>query len=131
MKLRKCFINVLLTLVLSVLLASCAQTNRGFFSTDEISSFEDNYRRISGYEQTNGHLNLLGSGRVEMTGMYLLKRSRATDMTELGQIDLFIDFDDSTERPRGSWRNPIISGELSQFSRVTGLLESFPETGVG
>lgn len=119
----------ILLIALSVSFASCAPTNLGFFSADDLSSYRNNNSRIASYRFNPGHLDLLGRGRVEMTGMYSLQNARTAGLTELGQIDLVIDFSDREDTGSGSFKIPIVEGRIS---RVTGLIgERVPEFGVG
>ena len=75
---------------------------------------------VAGYPQRN---------LVHMTGRYRFEGDpRTGGTTELGQIDLEINFADKDEVRPGSYVIPIISG---QISNVTGLLPGEPDFGVG
>jgi hypothetical protein len=118
----------ILLIALSAFFASCAPTNLGYFSSDDLSSYRNNYQRISSY-QFNAPYGAfhIGRGRVEMTGMYSLQNSRTAGLTELGQIDLVIDFSDR-DASGDTVEIPIVDG---QITGVTHLGYGEPEFGVG
>ena len=130
--------NVFLFAIVSMFLASCTlqpgtlpadTTNSGVFQEQDLRDFADNWLRITSYQHSPGHVNILGRGLVHMTGRYRFEGDpRTGGTTELGQIDLEINFADRDEvRPR-SYVIPIVSGKLSN---VTGLLPGEPDFGVG
>ena len=122
--------NFLLFAIVSMFLAACTlqpdtlpanTTNSGFFQERDLRDFADNWMRITSYQHSLGHLNILGRGLVTMTGRYRFEGdSRAGGTTELGQIDLEINFAARDE--------PTISGKISN---VTGLLPGVSDFGVG
>jgi len=119
----------ILLIALSAFFASCAPTNTGVFSTDDLISYRNNYQRISSYQFNIAYgVFHSGRGRVEMTGMYSLQNSRTAGLTELGQIDLVIDFSDRDETRPGTVEVPIVDG---QISGVTHLGYGEPDFGVG
>ncbi|MCA9472960.1 MAG: hypothetical protein MRJ96_16260 [Nitrospirales bacterium] len=125
--------QVILFGIVSVFLASCAIPvdirNSGFFQEQDLRDFADNWLRISSYQHSPGHINILQRGSVHMTGRYRFEGdSLAGGTTELGQIDLEINFDDRDEVRPGSYVIPITSGKISN---ITGLLPDVPDFGVG
>ena len=116
-------------IALCAFFASCAPTNLGFFSTDDFTSYQNNYQRISSYQYNAPYSDFsLGRGRVEMTGMYSLKNSRTGVLTELAQIDLVFDLNDREEPFRDTVVVPIVEGRIS---RVTHLGFGERDFGVG
>ncbi len=117
--------NIILLGMVSLFLSSCTIPvdiqNTGVFRERDLRDFEDNWSRIATYQYYPGHLNILGRGLVRMTGRYRFEGdSRTGGTTELGQIDLEINFAARDE--------PTISGKISN---VTGLLPGVSDYGVG
>ena len=131
--------NIILLIALSAFFASCSlierfefgPTNPGYYSAEDLPAYRDKYLRISGYEHFPGHINILNRGRVEMTGMYSLKDSTTAGLTQLGQIDLVIDFNDKvkTHSDPDAFEIPIVEGQISRVTDLVGGRE--PEVGVG
>ncbi len=128
---------ILLT-VLSAFFASCSlierldfgPTNTGFFSADDLPSYRNNYQRISSYQFNPGYGEFhMGRGRVKMTGMYSLQDSTTAGLTQLGQIDLVIDFSDRDEPRPGTVEVPIVEGQISRVTNLVGPRS--PEVGIG
>ena len=125
--------HFLLFWIVSIFLASCTipvdTRNSGFFQERDLRDFADNWLRITSYQHSPGHIDILGRGQVHMTGRYRFEGdSRTGGTTELGQIDLEINFADQDEVRPGSYEIPIVSGKISN---VTGLLPGEPDFGVG
>lgn len=123
----------LLFWAVSILLASCTIPvdigNSGVFQERDLRDFADNWLRITSYQHSPGHINILQRNLVQMTGRFRFEGdSRAGGTTELGQIDLEINFADKDEVRPGSYVIPIVSGKISN---VTGLLPGEPDFGVG
>ncbi len=131
----------ILLIVLSAFFASCSlierlefgPTNTGLYSAEDLPSYRDNYQRISSYQFNPGYGEFhIGRGRVKMTGMYSLKDSTTAGLTQLGQIDLVIDFSDRDEtRPGmpGTVEVPIVEGQISRVTNLGGA--EIPEVGIG
>lgn len=64
-----------------------------------------------------------------MTGMYSLNDATTAGFTQLGQIDLVIDFGDRDEPRRGEVEIPIVEGQISRVTDLGGGRVS--EAGVG
>ncbi len=125
--------NFLLLWFVSILFAACTipvdVQNSGFFQERDLRDFADNWLRITSYQHSPGHVNILARGLVHMTGRYRFEGDpRTAGTTELGQIDLEINFADKDEVRPGSYEVPIVSGKISN---VTGLLPGEPDFGVG
>ncbi|MET0053064.1 MAG: hypothetical protein ABW095_18555 [Candidatus Thiodiazotropha sp.] len=119
--------------VLGVLLSSCTLPvdirNSGYFEERDLTDFADTWLRVSSYQYSPGHTNILSRGVVHMTGRYRFEGdSRTGGSVEFGQIDLEINFADKDVASDGSFVIPIVSGTLS---KVTGLLPGVPDFGVG
>lgn len=127
--------KVILLTVLSAFLSSCitldfGPTNTGFFSADDLPSYRNNYQRISSYQFSPGYGEFhIGRGRVKMTGMYSLQDSTTAGLTQLGQIDLVIDFSDRDEPRPGTVEVPIVEGQISRVTNLVGARS--PEVGIG
>ncbi len=130
--------KIILLIALSAFLSSCINldfgpTNTGFFSSDDLPTYRDNYQRISSYQFNPGYGEFhMGRGRVEMTGMYSLKDSTTAGLTQLGQIDLVIDFSDRDETrtgPPDTVEVPIVEGQISRVTNLGGA--EIPEVGIG
>jgi hypothetical protein len=131
---------ILLT-VLSAFIASCSvierldfePTNTGFFSAEDLPSYRNNYQRISSYQFNPGYGEFhMGRGRVKMTGMYSLQDSTTAGLTQLGQIDLVIDFSERDETRTGgpgTVEVPIVEGQVSRVTNLGGA--EIPEVGIG
>ncbi|WP_447963574.1 hypothetical protein [Nitrospira sp. Ecomares 2.1] len=128
---------ILLT-VLSAFFASCSvierldfgPTNTGLFSAEDLPSYRDNYQRISSYQFNPGYGEFhMGRGRVKMTGMYSLQDSTTAGLTQLGQIDLVIDFSDREETRPDTVEVPIVEGQISRVTNLGGA--EIPEVGIG
>lgn len=130
--------NIILLITLSAFFFSCSlierfefgPTSTGVYSAEDLPEYRNNYQRISSYQYNPGYGELhSGRGRVKMTGMYSLNDATTGGFTQLGQIDLVIDFSDRDEPRRGTVEVPIVEG---QISRVTDLGEGrVSEAGVG
>ncbi|MCA9462643.1 MAG: hypothetical protein KC590_11000 [Nitrospira sp.] len=125
--------NLTVVGIVSIFFASCTLPvqirNSGFFQERDLRDLLDNSLRISGYQHSPGHSDILSRGVVHMTGRYRLEGdSRAGGTIELGQIDLEINFADKDEVRPGSYEIPIVSGKITN---VTGLLPGEPDFGVG
>jgi len=117
--------NFLLFLFVSLSLASCTIPvdirNSGFFQERDLRDFADNWMTITSYQHSPGYNEILTRGLVRMTGRYRFEGdSRAGGATELGQIDLEINFA-ARDEPTISWK----------ISNVTGLLPGVSDFGVG
>jgi len=117
--------NFILPGMVSMFVASCTIPvdiqNSGFFRERDLRDFADNWLRITSYQHSPGHIDILNRGLVQMTGRYRFEGdSRTGGTTELGQIDLEINFADRD--------GPTISGKISN---VTGLLPGVSDFGVG
>lgn len=127
--------KVILLAVLSAFFASCISldfgpTNTGFFSADDLPSYRNNYQRISSYQFNPGYGEFhTGRGRVKMTGMYSLQDATTAGLTQLGQIDLVIDFSDRDEPRPGTVEVPIVEGQISRVTNLVGARS--PEVGIG
>ncbi len=130
--------NIILLIALSAFFASCSlierfefgPTNTGVYSAEDLPEYRDNYQRISSYQYNPGYGEFhSGRGRVKMTGMYSLKDSTTAGFTQLGQIDLVIDFSDRDEPRRGTVEIPIVEGQISRVTDLGGGRVS--EAGVG
>lgn len=133
--------KVILLTVLSAFFASCSlierlgfgPTNTGLYSAEDLSSYRDNYQRISSYQFNPGYGEFhMGRGRVEMTGMYSLQDATTAGLTQLGQIDLVIDFSDRDETrtgPPDTVEVPIVEGQISRVTNLGGA--EIPEVGIG
>ncbi|GJL70181.1 MAG: hypothetical protein NPIRA06_28160 [Nitrospirales bacterium] len=131
----------ILLIALSAFFASCSlierlefgPTNTGLYSEEDLPSYRDNYQRISSYQFNPGYGEFhIGRGRVKMTGMYSLQDSTTAGLTQLGQIDLVIDFSDRDEpRPGtpGTVEVPIVEGQISRVTNLGGA--EIPEVGIG
>ncbi|MGD9851991.1 MAG: hypothetical protein AB7T38_12035 [Nitrospirales bacterium] len=130
-------LKFILLIALSAFVASCSlierlefdPTNTGNFSAEDLPSYRNNYLRVSSYTHGPGYINILNRGRVEMTGMYSLNDSTTAGLTQLGQIDLVIDFNDKDETSEGRWQVPIVDGQISRVTDLGGGRAS--EAGVG
>ncbi|HBP86138.1 MAG TPA: hypothetical protein DD706_00400, partial [Nitrospiraceae bacterium] len=130
--------KVILLTVLSAFFASCSlierlefgPTNTGLYSAEDLPSYRDNYQRISSYQFNPGYGEFhIGRGRVKMTGMYSLQDSTTAGLTQLGQIDLVIDFSDRDEPRPGTVEVPIVEGQISRVTNLGGA--EIPEVGIG
>lgn len=103
-----------------LLVASCSfnPVQRGMFTAADVRAFEDSYNEICAYQYSPGYSDILGRGRVEMTGRYLLELNRSTGLVEIGQIDVVIDFSDREDVRDRTVQVDIASAEISN---VTGL----------
>lgn len=130
--------NIILVAVLSALLSSCSlierfefgPTNTGVYSAEDLPEYRDNYQRISSNQFNPGYGEFhSGRGRVRMTGMYSLNDASTAGFTQLGQIDLVIDFSDRVEPRPGTVEVPIVEGQISRVTDLGGGRVS--EAGVG
>ncbi len=103
-------------------LTACAGAN-----SPEVQAFENAYNSVCGFAtEPISFTDLVGEGRVEMTGRYLLDVNQATLLRETGRIDISFDTFDRDEVIRGKEE---ITVSPIEFSEVVGFLAGgLPQT---